>query len=398
MLSGMRSKFGPIVVGIVVGLISFVFVFMGWNVGSNLGDNQAGSVNGDPILLSEYNRELNRRTEMYQSMKLSPEQLKAFGIPQAVFNDLVTRKLLQQMAEKRGIRPSDQEIRETIQKMAVFQTEGKFDLAKYRQLLKANQYTPGVFEDMARKDLQVGYWQRFFQAFSKVSENEIREEYTLEKDRRKVRYVYLARDQVSKNLSISKKRIDTFLKDKTKLALAKSRYESRRNGEYKGKTFEKLKRKIARELLGSENLSETKKLTASLSQKLLGALRQGKRAAQKVLRGKSGLKVEDSDWLTRRNEFLPGVGKVSDLFRDLYAETPLLNPKKGGQSKKYDLPGGVLVAVLLAKEEPDFKKLDSEESQKLRKKLSYRKVNDLRQGWIKELQAAASIQQNPKLF
>src|SRR5277367_5599675 len=113
MLSWIREKFGTVIIGGIIGFIAFVFVFYGvFNPKSTRGLHEgavAGTVNGDPISISDFNRELNRRIEFYKRFsggKLSDEQIKAFRVREAVFQDLATRKLLSQEAHSQGMDPS----------------------------------------------------------------------------------------------------------------------------------------------------------------------------------------------------------------------------------------------------------------------------------------------------
>ena len=61
----------------------------------------AGTVNGEPISIAEFNRELNRRMEFFKNLaggQFSEEQLKAFRVREGVFQELVNRRLLVQEA------------------------------------------------------------------------------------------------------------------------------------------------------------------------------------------------------------------------------------------------------------------------------------------------------------
>src|SRR6476659_8472653 len=103
MLSWIREKFGTVVIGGIITFIAFVFVFYGvFNPKSTRGLHEgsvAGTVNGDPISISEFNRELNRRIELFKNLsggKLTDEQIKTFRVREGVFQELVNRKLLAQ--------------------------------------------------------------------------------------------------------------------------------------------------------------------------------------------------------------------------------------------------------------------------------------------------------------
>src|SRR5262245_61736308 len=137
MLTWIREKFGTVVIGGIISLIAFVFVFYGvFNPRATRGLHEgavAGTVNGDSITIADFQRALRQRTEFFRSLmgggQITDEQLKAFRVKGMVFEELVRKKLLLQEAEKQGLLASDEEIKEQIQGMPVFQKDGKFDLA-----------------------------------------------------------------------------------------------------------------------------------------------------------------------------------------------------------------------------------------------------------------------------
>src|SRR4051795_6540082 len=109
MLSWIREKFGTAMIGGIIAFIAFVFVFYGvFSPKATRGLHEgsvAGTVNGDAISISDFNREVNRRIEMYKNMsggKLTDEQLKGFQIREGVFKELVKKKLLLQEAKNLG--------------------------------------------------------------------------------------------------------------------------------------------------------------------------------------------------------------------------------------------------------------------------------------------------------
>src|SRR6185437_7639985 len=101
--------------GAIISVIAFIFVFYevfipkatrGLHEGS-----VAGTVNGDPISISDFRRELNRRVEFYKKMsggKLTDEQLRLLKIQELVFQELANRKILLQEAKKQGLLASDE--------------------------------------------------------------------------------------------------------------------------------------------------------------------------------------------------------------------------------------------------------------------------------------------------
>ena len=135
MLSWIREKFGTAIIGAIISLIALVFIFYGIFSPKNtrgLGEGAvAGTVNGDPISLAEFNRAYKQQEEFFKNMaggKFSDEQLKSFHIRERVFQDLVRKKLMSQEAEHQGLVASEEELRDQIKKVPAFQKSGQFDL------------------------------------------------------------------------------------------------------------------------------------------------------------------------------------------------------------------------------------------------------------------------------
>lgn len=145
MLTGFRNRFGKIVVFTLITLITFVFVFFGvFSPKATRGLHEgavAGTVNGEPISIQEFNRELSRRIDFFKNLsggKLTEEQLQAFQIRESVFQELARRKLLVQLGPKSGLNPGPAEMKDRIRQVPAFQKNGQFDFATYRDVLIAN--------------------------------------------------------------------------------------------------------------------------------------------------------------------------------------------------------------------------------------------------------------------
>ena len=109
-----RGKLGNWIGGVIIGFIALVFVISGVfspKATRGLHDGAvAGTVNGEPISLQEFNRALNQQVEMFKNMmggKLTDEQLSQFHIRERVFQDLVRQKAMTQEALRQGAIASD---------------------------------------------------------------------------------------------------------------------------------------------------------------------------------------------------------------------------------------------------------------------------------------------------
>lgn len=397
MLSWIREKFGTVVISGIIGFIAFVFLFYGvFSPKSTQGLHEgavAGLVNGDAVTLSEFNREYNRRVEMYKEAaggKLTEEQLEAFRLRETVFDDLARRKLMVQEVKRQNLVAPDDQVMEAIRAIPAFQKENKFDIITYRQVLEANQYSPGVFENLVRDDLSAQLWDRYFTKRVWVSNEEVKQEYQVTEDKRKLKYVLLTTEAARKLVDISSADVQKYLGEPAKLNLIKSQYESKKETVYKGKTLDDVKESIARDLIAGDKMKDVQKASDELATKVVPLLQvsAGSDAAVNALLKTVGAEVKTTDWLARTSPYVPGVGDVSVILKDAFSQAGL-----GSQAKKYSVAAGTLIVVVTEVQKPDFAKFETKREE-LFKKILQRKQQDLYQAWISGLSQGAKIKKN----
>lgn len=397
MLSWIREKFGTVVIGGIISFIAFVFIFYGiFSPKSTQGLHEgavAGMVNGDAVTLTDFNREFNRRLEMFKGFsggKLTEEQIEQYRIKDMVFDDLVRRRLLIQEVKKQGVQAADEQVKDAIREMSVFQKDKKFDILTYKQVLEANQYTPGRFETIVRDDLSSQLWERYFFKRVSASLEELKKEYVQTQDKRKLKYVLLSTAATKKLVHVSPAEVQKYLSEEAKLNLVKSQYEAKKESDYKGKTLDAVKESIAQELISGDRMSEAQKAGDELAEKIRALLVASKKSDTQIsaLLKPIGGEIKTSDWMTRENTYLPGLGDVGSIAKDAFSKSGLTT-----EAKKYSLAVGTVVALVVETQTPDFSKFE-EQRETLAKQVLMRKQRDLYQNWISELTKAAKIEKN----
>jgi hypothetical protein len=407
MLTWIRERFGPVVVGGIIGLIVFVFVASdAMAPRSTRGIHEgavAGEVNGEPITLNEFSRAYNQRVDQFKQMmggkmELTEEQIRMFRIKEGVFNDLARSRVLLQEAARMGIVASDEEVRDRVRLFPAFQKDGVFNPLQYRQVLEANRYTPGSFEKLIRDEIASGRLEQYFSERGKVVDEEIRTEWLATRDRRDVRYVLLTTSAGRKLVASGLKDSDVaeFLKAAGKEALVSQRFEAGKDKEFKGKKLEEVKQDIARALLASEKSSEALKANEGLAEKVAGKLTADSKSDTAVneLLKSAGVQVRSTGMFAKGIPYIPGIGEAKELLADAFAEKSPLDPKAGGKPKIYRSAQWILVAVVAGSEKPDPAKFDSEKLQ-LAQQLRLRKARALQEGWMSSLMKRAKIVGNP---
>ncbi|ADK86028.1 PpiC-type peptidyl-prolyl cis-trans isomerase [Desulfarculus baarsii DSM 2075] len=159
MLELMRRQAGNWIIKIILGLIALAFA-LSFGLSPNFGSNPgvAMKVNDQPIMEDAVSELYGRMTEQARQQfgdnfdKLAP----MLNLRQQALYSLMDRLLLAQAAQRMGLGVSNRELASSIQDMAAFQVEGKFDMRLYQQRLAANRLTEERFENSVRADLLQG--------------------------------------------------------------------------------------------------------------------------------------------------------------------------------------------------------------------------------------------------
>lgn len=402
MMTWLREKFGSILVTGIIALVGFVFVFFGLvSPKSTRGLHEgavAGTVNGDSVSIAEFNREYNRRIEMFRGMaggKITEEQLKQFKIKERVFQELANRKLMIQEAKNMGMISSDEEIKDRVMEIEAFKKDGRFDLITYRKVLESNNYTPGSFERMMREDLAVQKWSDYFRRRARVTDAEIKRHFIASGDKRMLKYVQITTEAAKKGITIDPKAIDAYLADSGKLAIAKSQFELRKARDFAGKDFESAKREVARDLLASEKIEEVQKLIGSLADQVVPLLQGDAANDAKInsLLKPYGATVKKTAWLGNESGYLAGIGESKELSNDAFKAKSPIDAKNGGTAKKYTSAGWTVVALVVDSQRADLSELEKSREAILRQ-LVYRKEQEMMSEWMRKVQSKAKIETN----
>lgn len=402
MLNWIRNKFGPVMIGIIIGFIAFVFIFFGvYNPSKTRGLHEgavAGTVNGDSIPLSDFNRAFTQRVEFYRQIsggKLTDAQIQGARIKESVFQDLVQAKLLSQAAEKAQFGGSDEAVREKIVGMDVFKREGRFDPLLYKQMLAANKYTPTGFEKLIREEAIQGEWREFFKNRMKVSESELTDEFNLSENKRSLKYVMITQEAAAREVSVPKAEIEAYLKDTTQAGLVKAQFDVRKDRELKGRTFESAKEELAAQNIVLKKPDLLKKGADALAAKIASKLKPGKSDADLTAFLKPyGLEVKTTGLVAESEGSIPGLGNVPGLKQAAFAKPSTIDLAAGKSAGKYDNGAWTIVAGVVESKTPDLKSFDKQRTA-LVNQIQSRKEQALYQAWMKELKEKADIEPNP---
>ena len=200
MLNLMRKNAGTWLIKILLGAIVLVFIF--WGVGSfrNRGEGRVASVNGDPVMVEEYNQTYTRIIEQAKQRfgsHLNDEMIKMLQIKKQAIDQLVEKRLLLSEARRLHFQVNDEDLAESIRAIPAFQDNGVFDARRYKAVLEQNHLTPESFESLQRENILLERLRFFVIDSVKISDTEIEEWYQWKNAQIKIDYAIFDPSQIT---------------------------------------------------------------------------------------------------------------------------------------------------------------------------------------------------------
>jgi len=177
--------------------LAIVIVFIFWGMGGIVRSEKAqmvARVNDTIIDPTDFSRAYNNLLRLYQDLykdNFRPELLKGLDLKQKAVDQLIRVHLLQQEANRIGLRVTGTEVRDAIVGMSTFQQDGHFNKDFYLRVLRANNITPGEFEESEREELLVDKLQELMLAGVHVSEAEVLDRYRFENEKVNLSFIKL---------------------------------------------------------------------------------------------------------------------------------------------------------------------------------------------------------------
>ncbi|MGI5862741.1 MAG: peptidylprolyl isomerase [Myxococcales bacterium] len=200
MLDTLRKNSKSALIYIFFGIIIVVFVFSfgpgsdGCRSGALVGGGgNAATVNGKTISVSDFEQTYGRVYRDYQARaggSFNEEIAASIGLKDKVLDQLIERELLAQAAADNGITVTDEELAGEIYGMAAFQADGEFDQEQYKLIVERQLGTTTTqFERDLRRDLLAQKMLGSLSGAAKVSDDEVRAEYTREREKLDLSFV-----------------------------------------------------------------------------------------------------------------------------------------------------------------------------------------------------------------
>lgn len=156
MLQILRKSASGTVAKILIALLIVSFGVWGIaDVFRGFGSQTLATIGSTEITIPEFRQVYQERLQQIsQQLKrgLTPEQSRAFGIPDQLLNERLAEAALDDTATNLGLALSDEEIARRVQKNSqFFGPSGKFDPNYFNQILRSNGFTEARFVDAERR-------------------------------------------------------------------------------------------------------------------------------------------------------------------------------------------------------------------------------------------------------
>lgn len=198
--------------GILVVICGAMLVYLipsGGNSSSGNSNAQfVATVDGNEISADDV-RKTARQMAQQQAQRYGAQanMIMPFLIQQATqqaADQLVTRQVLLDQAERLGLRVTPNEIQDDLQHgryAATFFPGGNFiGQTEYEDMLYRANFTPALFEDSVGKDIVIGKLQALVSGAASVSDSEVRKEFNKENTKVKFEYAVVKQDDLRKGI------------------------------------------------------------------------------------------------------------------------------------------------------------------------------------------------------
>lgn len=189
-------------------IAAFLFFYVADYVNPGPSASDAAAIVGDEVVtFPELEQAYKRLEQQYSSQfgsNFTPELARQLGLPQQAVNSLIARKILLREAKKLGLEPTDQELRDEILSIPVFQGPGGGFIGdqEYVRILRQNGMTPETFEEDLRHDLSHTRLLQVLADTTYVADAEVEKIAREEAERVSFRYVQLAAGQIDDEVTV----------------------------------------------------------------------------------------------------------------------------------------------------------------------------------------------------
>jgi len=211
--------------------------------------------------LDEYNRALqttiNQYTQMLKKKSLSNKEIKQFRLKETTLQNLINQKHIVNFSDDLNFDAGKKHIKFEIKEYKMFQTGDKFDVTKYKNLLRMNNISPTKFEEDMTNQVKT---KKLSSLLENIQDSKAYLKQTIRFKNLKMKAIAVSFDKeaMTANLKISSSEIKTFSKDEKNKKLIAGLYKNYEQ-ENKAKKLKVKTLKLMTKNLVTKHLQKTKR-------------------------------------------------------------------------------------------------------------------------------------------
>jgi len=189
MLQAIRERAQGVFAWIILILITVPFALWGIQNYFDTGKEMPVVVVGDREF---FQRDVNRTYEQIVQNRAGVTQIEEQQLRKQALDRLIRDEVLLQATDDLGLAVTDSSVRDFIQSMNYFQTDGKFDKEKYKLILSSQRKSSPEFTEQVRKALEMEQYQRGVTDSSFVTDFQLDRFFHLFEQERTIEYVLIS--------------------------------------------------------------------------------------------------------------------------------------------------------------------------------------------------------------
>ena len=211
MLTEIRDRSSGWFAWVIAALIIIPMTFWGVQEYANTSANPSVIEIGDQkVSLGDFQAQFsNQQQRLRQSMgeQVNNDYLSSDGFKQSVFQQLLNRTLIEQVAADQNYRIGDKQLADFIKQSELFQTEGKFDQSAYERYVASSQYSKERYENALRADQRLAQVTAGYEESALVLPDDIRSLLELQTEKRSFEIVTLKQEDYVADVQIEESEI-----------------------------------------------------------------------------------------------------------------------------------------------------------------------------------------------
>lgn len=141
---------------------------------------------------------------------LTPEIEEMLNLKQQALDGLIQRALLEREIERANIAVSDEEVQDSLKRFPEFQTEDRFDPAKWNAAIGNPRINWALVTEQEEQSLKIRKLMDMIQLAARVTEDEIKEEYRRQNEKVEIEFVALKTGDLAEDVELSEGEIASY--------------------------------------------------------------------------------------------------------------------------------------------------------------------------------------------